>query len=413
MTAYKLIGKLLKFKGFRCVGLAFRRGGRLDVLVKPFKNGCRCPHCGRRGNIVRQRAEPRYWRDIPVGPWSVWLMYWPREIHCATHGRVSERLPWADAESRVTYRLEYLMLRYCQIMSQKAAAKLLRLPASTLSDLLHRLIRRLRDGHRIRGLKTIGIDEVSYHKGHKYATLVYDLDRSCVVWIGQGKGRETIDRFFNEALSDYQKARIQSACCDMSQAYIGAIETHCPNATLVLDRFHIVKSLNEAVDEVRKEQWREATEANRKALKGMRWLLYRHSSTRTREDTRNLKALDKHNRRIYRAWRLKEEFEHFWDYKATWAAERFLKRWTKSALLSRLEPMRKFVHTLRKHQQAVVAFIDTRVTNAIAEGINRIVRMVNNRASGYRHLDAFSDMIYLAAGDLDLPEQIPGRFRTL
>ena len=196
----------------------------------------------------------------------------------------------------------------------------------------------MREGHRIRGLKTIGIDEVSYHKGHKYATLVYDLDRSCVVWIGQGKGRETIDRFFNEALSDYQKARIQSACCDMSQAYIGAIETHCPNATLVLDRFHIVKSLNEAVDEVRKEQWREATEADRKALKGLRWLLYRHSSTRTREDTRNLKALDKHNRRIYRAWRLKEEFEHFWDYKATWAAERFLKHWTKSALLSRWSP---------------------------------------------------------------------------
>ena len=199
----------------------------------------------------------------------------------------------------------------------------------------------------------------------------------------------------------------------MSQAYIGAIETHCPNATLVLDRFHVVKTLNEAVDEVRKEQWREATEANRKVLKGMRWLLYRHSSTRTREDTRNLKALDKHNRRIYRAWRLKEEFEHFWEYKATWAAERFLKNWTRSALLSRLEPMRKFVHTLRRHQQAVVAFIDTQVTNAIAEGINRIVRMVNNRASGYRNLDAFSDMIYLAAGDLDLPEQIAGRFRTL
>lgn len=413
MTAYKLIGKLLKFKGFRCVGLAFRRGWRLEVLVKPFKNGCRCSKCDRRGKIVRQRAAPRYWRDLPVGPWSVWLMYWPREIRCATHGRVSERLPWADIDSRVTYRLEYLMLRYCQIMSQKAAAELLRLPASTLSDLLHRLIRRLREGHRIRGLKTIGIDEIAFHKRHKYATLVYDLDRSCVVWIGQGKGRAAIDRFFNEALSDYQKARISTACCDMSQAYIGAIEDHCPNATLVLDRFHIVKALNEAVDEVRKTQWREAAQADRKALKGLRWLLYRHSSTRTRQDTRNLKALDKHNRRIYRAWRLKEEFEHFWDYKATWAAERFLKRWTKSALLSRLEPMRKFVYTLRKHQQAVVAFIDTRVTNAIAEGINRIVRMVNNRASGYRHLDAFSDMIYLAAGDLDLPEQIPQHFRTL
>ena len=413
MTAFKLIGKLLKFKGFRCVGLAFRRGSRLDVLVKPYKNGCQCPQCGRRGTIIRQRPEPRFWRDIPVGPWSVWLMYWPREIHCATHGRVTERLPWADVGARVSYRFEYLMLRYCQIMPQKAAAELLRVPASTLSDLLHRSIARLREGHRVRGLKNLGIDEISYHKGHKYATLVYDLERSCVVWIGPGKGREAIDHFFNEALSDYQKAQIRTACCDMSQAYIGAIKAHCPTATLVLDRFHIVKALNEAVDEVRKQQWREACQADRKPLKGLRWLLYRHSSTRTRRDTRNLKALDKHNRRIYRAWRLKEEFEHFWNYNATWAAERFLKRWTKSALLSRLEPIRKFVHTLRKHQQAVVAFIETGVTNAIAEGINRIVKIVKNRASGYRHLHAFSDIIYLAVGDLNLPAQIPARFRTL
>jgi transposase len=181
----------------------------------------------------------------------------------------------------------------------------------------------------------------------------------------------------------------------------------------VLDRFHIVKALNEAVDEVRKEQWREASRDDRRALKGLRWLLYRHSSTRTRRDTRNLKALDKHNRRIYRAWRLKEEFEHFWTYQAPWAAERFLKQWTRSTLLSRLEPMRRFVPTIRRHQDAVLAFIGTRVTNAIAEGLNRIIKIVKNRASGFRHLDAFSDMIYLNVGDLDLPGQIPARFRTL
>lgn len=341
-------------------------------------------------------------------------MYWSREIRCATHGRVTEQLPWAGTGARVTYRFEYLMLRYCQIMPQSSAAQLLRVPTSTLSDLLHRSIQTLREGHRIRGLKAIGIDEVAYHKGHQYATLVYDLERSCVVWVGQGKGRETIDRFFNEALSKGQKARIQTACCDMSQAYIGAIGDHCPHAKLVLDRFHIVKALNDAVDEVRKEQWREASQADRKALKGLRWLLYRHSSTRSRVDTRTLKALDKHNRRIYRAWRLmKEEFEHFWTFKAPWAAERFLKPWTKSALLSRLEPMRNFVKTLRQHQSAVVAFIDTGVTNAIAEGLNRIVKIVKNRASGYHNLDAFTDMIYLTVGDVDIPEQIPARFRTL
>lgn len=340
-------------------------------------------------------------------------MYWPRDIRCATHGRVTEQLPWAGTGARVTYRFEYLMLRYCQIMAQKSAAQLLRSPTSTLSNQLHRSIQTLREGHRIRGLKAIGIDEVAYHKGYKYATLVYDLERSCVVWVGQGKGRETIDRFFNEALSDYQKAQIQTACCDMSQAYIGAINDHCPDAKLVLDRFHIVKALNEAVDEVRKEQWREASQIERKAMKGVRWLLYRHSSTRSHRDTQTLKTLEKHNRRIYRAWQLKDEFEHFWTFKAPWAAERFLKRWTKSTLLSRLEPMRKFVKTLRKHQTAVVAFIDTGMTNAIAEGLNRIVKIVKNRASGYRNLEAFSDMIYLTVGDLDLPAQIPARFRTL
>jgi transposase len=306
-----------------------------------------------------------------------------------------------------------MILRYCQLMTQKAAAQLLKVSQSTLSDQLHRVIQRLRAGHRIRGLKTLGVDEISYCKGHKYATLVYDLDRSVVVWVGEGKGRETIDKFFNSMLSDYQKRQITAASCDMSEAYIGAIKRHCPNATLVLDRFHIVKALNAAVDEVRKEQWREANIDDRKALKGLRWLLYRHSSTRSQEDTRTLKALEKANNRIYRAWRLKDEFERFWEYNAPWAAERFLKSWMTSTLRSRLDPLKKFVGTLRKHYDGVIAFIGTRLTNAIGEGLNRIVKIVKNRASGFRTLDAFTDMIFLVVGDLNLADQIPTKFRTL
>ncbi len=412
MTISKVIGKLLKFKELKVIDLAFKKNHTLHIAVKPFKNGCRCP-CGRRGKIVRTRPQVRWWRDIPVGDWTVWLMYAPGEILCDTHGRVEEVLPWADRYARVTYRYEYVMLRYSQMMTQKAAAELLRIAASTLSDQLHRCIKRIRSGHRIRGMKTIGIDEISYCKGHKYATLVYDLDRSVVVWVGEGKGRKTIDTFFNTQLSGYQKQQITAGCCDMSAAYIGAITTHCPNAALVLDRFHIVKALNAAVDEVRKEQWREANVADHKALKGLRWLLYRHSSTRSRQDTRTLKALDKGNRRIYRAWRLKDEFERFWNFNARWAAERFLKGWMTSVMRSRLEPMKKFVGTLRNHYEGIVAFIDTGLTNAVAEGLNRIVKIVKNRASGFRNLDAFSDMIYLTVGDVDIPSHIPSKFRTL
>ena len=415
MTTMKLVSKLLKFKGFRAVGLWFEGRGRQQevvIAVKPYKNGCRCPQCGRRGKIVRT-MPPRRWRDVRICGKTVWLQHRPREIRCPTHGRRVEEPPWAEPGARVSYRLEYLLLRCSQAMPQKAAAQMLGLPTSTLSDLLHRVIDRVRQGHRVRGLKTIGIDEVSYAKGHKYATLVYDLDRSCVVWVGRGKARKTIDQFFTHALSSYQKAQVKWACCDMSEAFIGAIAQHCPNAQLVLDRFHVVKALNDAVDEVRKEQWRQAATEDRKALKGLRWLLYRHSSTRSRKATKTLQALEKANRRIYRAWRLKDEFEQFWNYHAPWAAKRFLKSWTTAALRSRLEPLKKFVRTVRKHADGILAFVETHLTNAVSEGLNRIVRMIKNRASGFRTLDAFSDLIFLCVGDLDIPAQIPARFRTL
>lgn len=414
MTVNKFIRKLLNLKGLIVNDFQFKvRDRDLNLWVKPYKNGCLCPHCKRRCRIIRTMDNPRIWRDIPVCGWSVFFWYCPREILCPTHKRVQEEIPWAESHARITYRFEYAMLVYCQLMTQKAAARLLRIPKSTLSDLLHRVIKRLRDGHRIRGLKTIGIDEISYCKGHKYATIVYDIDRSRVVWAGPGKGRETIDDFFNNNLSKYQKKKIKWATCDMSQAYIGAIKHHCPNATLVLDRFHIAKALNNAVDEVRKEQWRQADPDERKALKGLRWLLFKHSSKRSKKDTRTLNALHKGNRRIHRAWVLKDEFEQFWEYKARWAAERFLKRWMTTALKSRLEPIRDFVQTVKRHQHQILPYIGTGLTNAIAEGLNRIIRIVKNRASGFRSLPAFFDMIFLTVGDLDLPAQIPARFRTV
>jgi len=413
MTVTKFIRKLLKLKGLVVNDFQFKfRNKELNLWVKPYKNGRLCPICKLPGRIVRT-MDNRAWRDIPICGWSVLLWYCPREIACRHHGRNQEDIPWADVYARVTYRFEYIMLVYCQIMTQKSAAKILHIPKSTLSDHLHRTINRIRKGHRIRGLKSIGIDEISYCKGHKYATVVYDLDRSCVVWVSRGKGRETIDKFFNDELSDYQKRQIKSACCDMSSAYIGAIEDHCPNATLVLDHFHITKALNNAVDEVRKEEWRKASGDKRKAMKGLRWLLFKHSSNRSKKDSRILNALRKGNHRIHRAWVLKDEFEHFWEYNAPWAAERFLKSWATTALKSRLEPIRDFVKTLRKQFHRIITFVESKLTNAIAEGLNRVIRIVKNRASGFRSLPAFIDMIFLTVGDVDIPAQIPSKFRVL
>jgi len=414
MSNLKLLVKILRLKEMKINGFEFkRRDKELHLGVKPYKNGCRCPRCQRRCRIVRHGTEPRCWADITIIGMRVILHYAPKEIDCPTHGQLQEEIPWAAAHARTTYRLEFRICALCQIMTQKAAAAILALASSTLSDALHRIITRVRAEHRIRALVTLGVDEIAYSKGHKYATIVYDLDRSCVVWVGKGKGRETIDRFFREALSDDQKKRIKWASCDMSRAYIEAIKDHCPNATLVIDRFHIVKALNQAVAEVRKEEWRQLGADDRKAIKGLRWMLGMHVRNRTKGHARFLNALRNSNRRIHRAWVLKDEFDHFWSFRYPGAAKRFLKHWMTTALKSRIPSLRAFVGTLRNHFDNIITFIQRPLTNAVAEGINRIIKIVKNRASGFRGLESFADLIFLTVGDVDIPAQIPSGLRTL
>jgi len=263
----------------------FKKWGiELHLIVKPHKNGCLCSKCLRKWKIIKRNKEIRSWMDITVFGIKIFLWYNHKDIKCPIHGSIQEDIPWAAPYARITYRLEYVILVYSQIMTQKAAARLLHIPQSTQSELLHRTIKRIRKDRKIRGLKTIGVDDISYCKGKKYATVVYDLDRCCVVWVGKGKGRETIDRFFKEKLSKHQLAQIEWASCDMSEAYIGAIEKFCPNVSL---------------------------------------------------------------------------------------------------------------------------------TNAVSEGINRIIRMVKNRASGFQNLLSFTDIISLTVGNVNIPEQIPEKFRTL
>ena len=400
MTAEHLIKKLIHCNGIKISNFHLDQDDMLlHLWVKPHKNGARCPDCGRRCKIVKNADRPeRTWTDMPMGEWKVKYCYCPKEIICPTHGRCQENIPWASAYSRFTFRFEHLMLAYASVMTLRAAADLLRVPISTLSDNLHKCITRARDGHKITNLTSIGIDGISYEKGRKFATIVYDLDKSCVLWVGKGKGRETIDEFFEKVLGKEAASRITTASCDLGQAYIGAIEHYCKNATLVLDRFHVVKLLNKAVDDVRKEEWRELSGADKKSIKGLRWLLYRHSKTRTKKGTQTLNALKKSNNRIFRAWILKDEFEQVWNYKYKKRAEDFLGAWITRTLRSRIPSMKRFAKTMRRHFNKIVSFTTTRLTNAIAEGLNRILKIIKYRASGYSNLKVYADMIFLTVG---------------
>ena len=150
MSNLKLLRTILRLKSLKVTHVRFmHRDTELHLAVKPYKNGCRCPACGRRGRIVHQTSERRRWEDVAVMGLRIVLWYAPKEIQCPTHGRVQEEIPWAPAYARVTYRLEWRLCALCQIMTQQAAAEILRLPTSTLSNLLHRVITRVRHGHKI------------------------------------------------------------------------------------------------------------------------------------------------------------------------------------------------------------------------------------------------------------------------
>ena len=413
MAVHSFIRKLLKLPFLKVTWCEFRSWNReLHLGVKPHKNGSRCPSCGRRGKIVRHQKKRR-WRDVVVCGITVFFHYRPKEIKCPTHGRQTEDIPWAAPLARVTYRLELSILVLGKRMTQKAAAELLKLPYSTFSDIIHRVVQRERDGHKIRGLKTLGVDEISYAKGKKYVTLVYDLDRCRVVWAGKGKGKDTIDLFFKTQLSEYQRAKVTWACCDLARAYVSSIQEHCPNAKLVLDKFHIVQALNRAVDEVRKMAWRDASKEDKKVFRGIRWLIAYSKASRTKGQTRKLNLMEKFNRRIFRAWMLKDNFEHFWEYVSPAHAKNFLKTWITRTLRSRIQPLKDFALMLRRNMDNILTFIENPITNAKAEGINRMLKILKNRSSGFKTLDGFIDMIYLTAGDVEIAAQIPQKFCTI
>ena len=141
--------------------------------------------------------------------------------------------------------------------------------------------------------------------------------------------------------------------------------------------------------------------------------MFKHSSKRTQRDNKTIKELSKCNRRIYRAWVLKDEFESFWDFSDLKSAKTFLAQWLKTAIRSRLKPIKTFVETIRKNIDNIITFSESRLTNAVAEGLNRIIKIVKNRASGFANLESFTDLIYLTVGDLNIPNQIPKEFQIV
>jgi transposase len=333
------------------------------------------------------------------------LCYRPRRVDCPRCGVRVEDFPWAEPWARVTTDLSNAVAVLARELSWQGTARQYGLNWKSVATIVQRAVQ-YGLKHRARPpVHLIGIDEVSRRKGQVYLTVVYDLARRVLLWVGEDRTEEAVKKFFTEELGRRRCHTLQVVCMDMWAPYAKLVREHAVNAQILFDRFHIVKHLHEAVDAARLELWRQLTAKERVSLKGTRWLLLKNPWNLNDGQKDRLSTLVRWNTPLVRAWYLKESFQLFWGYKQPWRAEQHLRKWMNSAMRSRLEPFKKFVRMLRSHLDGVLAWTKTRLSNGAVEGMNNKIKSISHRSFGFRTAKNFIAAIYHCCARLPLPAE--------
>lgn len=353
------------------------------------------------GQIKTHRAV---WRHLDAIRCRVYLECEVREGRCRKcNGRRIERVPWATAQARHTRAFDRGVGSLAQVADESATARMFGVCWRTVGRIVQRVVKECLPRDLLDGLQVIGVDETAYKRGHRYLTVVTDLMKGRVIWLGEGKSAETLRQFF-EALGAVRAQKLLLVAMDMSEAYVGVVRECAPEAEIVFDRFHVVKLLLEAVDEVRREECRRVSGEERLALKHTRFSLLRNPKHLSPKDKAAIARVEATNRRLTRAYQLRVDLEELWKLGSVVKANEFLMRWTRSALQSRLEPLRKFAKTVRAHLEGILMFIRSYgQTNAVAEGTNNKIKLLIHKAYGFHSVTALMSMIFLCCTGITLP----------
>lgn len=246
-------------------------------------------------------------------------------------------------------------------------------------------------------VSTIGVDETSFTKGHNYVTIVTDVDKSKIIHVCKGKDSSTIATFHNDfKVHGGCPNNIQSVCCDMSPAFIKGVNDTFPNASIVFDKFHVMKMINGAVDAVRRQE-----QSENDILKKTRYTWLKNPENLTKSQSEVLESLKNMNLKTVRAYNIRLTIQEFRKIEDRETAELFLKKWYFWATHSRLQPIINKAKNIKKHWEGIMNYHDSRITNGLLEGLNSIVQSLKRSARGFRNLKNFMIMIYLRLGKLE------------
>jgi transposase len=327
------------------------------------------------------------------------LVYTPYRVVCPRCGVRVERIPWARRWQRITHALSGVVSALAKELPWNRVGRHYGLNWKCVASAVRRAVAWGRAHRPWKTLRAIGIDEVARARGQSYLTLVYDLERRRLIWIGKDRTRETAESFFRW-LAKRRGRCIHTVCLDMWAPFADAVRANLPQAEIVFDRFHVVKHLNAAVDEVRRQTWRSLNRLDRKRFKRTRWLWLKNPWNLKPAQKRRLSELCRRNSPIVRAYYLKEDFQRFWDYVYQGCAEKHLKQWLWWASHSRLEPFKRFARMIRNHWDGLMSWTRTRVSNGALEGMNSNVALIRHRSRGFRNVDMFIDNIYHCCANL-------------
>lgn len=389
----------LLYHGFGIRGYRYLKteyvGGQVIFTVEQKLEDCRCAACGSAEVRPKGRVE-RDLRALPIGRKQVTVRAHVARLHCQACG-VIRQAPLGMAEPRrsFTRSFERYVLELSQHMTIKDVALHLRVSWDVVKDIQKRHLAAQFARPKLKHLKQIAIDEISVGKGHKYITLVLDLESGAVVHVGQGKGAEALLPFWRRLRAS--GAKIEAVATDMSPAYIDAVTTHLPQATLVFDRFHVMKLYNDKLSNLRRELYREAKDQlHKKVLKGTRWLLLKRPEhlDESRNESQRLQEALKLNETLATAYYLKEDLAEVWEQDDEHAAQAWLMDWILQAEASGIRMLQSFAKTLRFHAQGILAYYDYPISTGPLEGTNNKIKTMKRQAYGFRDQEFLRLKIY-------------------
>lgn len=416
MQLQTILNRVQRHKSFVYRQARFRdsdNGPTLDVTVQPRANGRPiCSGCGQH-RPGYDRLPARRFQFVPLWGIAVFFVYALRRVDCPRCGVKVERVPWATGKEQATTAYLWFLARWAKRLSWQEVADVFRTSWNTVYRAVTLAVLWGIANRSLEGITSIGIDEIQWRRGHKYLTLVYQIQEGCkrLLYVAGERSEESLRGFF-DLLGTAAAAALKFACSDMWKPYLKVIAACAGQAVHVLDRYHVMARMNKAIDAVRAaEAKRLKADGHEPVLKHSRWLLLKRPENLTDNQTAKLTELLKYNLKSVRAYLLREEFQHFWEYRSSYWAGRFLRDWCAKVMRSRIEPMKKVARMLRSHEELLLNWFEAKgvVSAGSVEGLNYNAKLTMRKAYGFQTLRGVKIALYHRLGALPEP-QFPHEF---